>query len=330
MRYKTEKIAILVASYNGEKYLGELLDSLLAQSETGWVAYIHDDGSTDGTAVVIAEYANRYPEKFVCVEGEPSGGAKNNFFFLFRQVEAPLYMCCDQDDVWLPDKMEKTLRRMRGSRGAESCDPMTGAEREALCDNVGRTAEIPRLVFSDLRVADRELHPIADSMNQYQRLHCEDLAACHLMIENVVVGCTMMVNRALRDRLIEVTDLTDVVMHDWWAALIAAQFGGIAYLDEATILYRQHGDNEQGARKFGPSYIMYKLTHSKQAIRGAVEEKQRQARLFAEIYDLPDDSAIRLFGDALDAGKLRRIRLYRQSGVRKSTFSRNMGLYIFG
>ncbi|MCD8333685.1 MAG: glycosyltransferase family 2 protein, partial [Clostridiales bacterium] len=270
MVYKTDGIAILIAAYNGEKYLGELLDSLLAQSETGWVAYIHDDGSTDGTAAVIAEYANRYPEKFVCVEGAPSGGAKNNFFFLFRQVEAPLYMCCDQDDVWLPDKIEKTLRRMRGSRGAESCDPMTGAEKEVLCDCAGGTAEVPRLVFSDLRIVDQDLRPVADSMNRYQRMCCGDLSAGHLVLDNVVVGCTMMVNRALRDRLIEVTDLTDVVMHDWWAALIAAQFGEIVYLDEATILYRQHGDNEQGARKFGPSYIMYKLTHSKLAIRGAV------------------------------------------------------------
>ena len=97
-----DKIAIILATYNGGKYLREQLDSIFAQTYTKWHLFIHDDGSVDDTNQIIMEYRFRNPDKITIVEGVSTGGAKNNFYFLLKNVEASLYMFSDQDDVWLP------------------------------------------------------------------------------------------------------------------------------------------------------------------------------------------------------------------------------------
>ena len=91
-QFHTEKIAIVLATYNGAEYLKEQLDSLLAQTNRDWITYIHDDGSTDDTAAVIDEYVAKYPQKFVKIEGKSTGGAKQNFFYLLSAVDAPYLM----------------------------------------------------------------------------------------------------------------------------------------------------------------------------------------------------------------------------------------------
>ena len=105
-------LAILLATYNGEKFLPEQMDSLFSQTYADFVIYAHDDGSTDQTVGILRQYEKKYPEKLVILEYEPQGGAKNNFYSLMQRIDADYYMFCDQDDVWHPEKIEKTLKKI--------------------------------------------------------------------------------------------------------------------------------------------------------------------------------------------------------------------------
>lgn len=308
--YRTEKTAILLATYNGEKYISEQIESILEQSDKEWMLYIHDDGSTDRTVEIIEKYAEMYPQQICIVDGAPTGGAKQNFFYLFSCIEAPYYMCCDQDDVWLPDKIEITKKEM------------IHLEKE--------DESLPCLVFTELKVVDEALNILSDKMSIYQGLDCKKLSINRALIQNVVTGCTMMVNHALRDEFMKVTDYTDVLMHDWWAFLIAVRFGKIAFLEEATILYRQHGNNGVGARNSSSLFYLLKRMLQGDEIKKSLVDTRAQAKLFVQKYEESEDSLINQYAQLSKSGKIKRLRFYIENDVKKSTFVRNIGLWIWG
>lgn len=227
-RYALEKgkIAILLATYNGEIYLPELLNSLLAQSFQDFCCFIHDDGSDDETIKIIKYYCERYPQKFVLVEGGSTGGAKSNFMYLLNQVEADMYMFCDQDDIWLPNKIELTYLQMKD-----------------------QYKTMPVVVYTDLKIVDAELNIIDSSYYHYTAKNPDRNDLIDLLKSNVTVGCTMMINRILRNKALELDEIHNIFMHDWWISLIAAATGKLIFLNQPTILYRQHGNNSVGAIK---------------------------------------------------------------------------------
>lgn len=307
--HSTDKIAILMATYNGEKYICQQIDSILSQTCKDWELYIHDDGSTDNTIAVVESYVEKYPNKIHLIDGKSTGGAKYNFFYMFGQVEAPYYMTCDQDDVWLDKKIELTYDKML---------------------TIENKADVPCLVYTELRVVDSELNTIADTMSGYQSLDCHKRTINQFILQNSVTGCTMMVNRALRDKMLHITDIDNTIMHDWWAALVAAQFGKTAFIDEPTILYRQHGDNSLGALGINKlSYIVRRVWQKKQ-IQESMRLGRLQAREFAKTYNLPADSlAVRY---AALEGKSRRVRqrFYKENDMYKTGTMRRLGQAVWG
>lgn len=307
--HSTDKIAILMATYNGEKYICQQIDSILSQTCKDWELYIHDDGSTDNTIAVVESYVEKYPNKIHLIDGKSTGGAKYNFFYMFGQVEAPYYMTCDQDDVWLDKKIELTYDKML---------------------TIENKADVPCLVYTELRVVDSELNTIADTMSGYQSLDCHKRTINQFILQNSVTGCTMMVNRALRDKMLRITDIDNTIMHDWWAALVAAQFGKTAFINEPTILYRQHGDNSLGALGINKlSYIVRRVWQKKQ-IQESMRLGRLQAREFAKTYNLPADSlAVRY---AALEGKSRRVRqrFYKENDMYKTGTMRRLGQAVWG
>lgn len=271
--------------------------------------YTHDDGSTDNTIAAVESYVEKYPDKIHLIDGKSTGGAKYNFFYLFGQVEAPYYMTCDQDDVWLDKKIELTYDKML---------------------TIENKADVPCLVYTELRVVDSELNTIADTMSEYQSLDCHKRTINQFILQNSVTGCTMMVNRALRDKMLHITDIDNTIMHDWWAALVAAQFGKTAFIDEPTILYRQHGDNSLGALGINKlSYIVRRVWQKKQ-IQESMRLGRLQAREFAKTYNLPADSlAVRY---AALEGKSRRVRqrFYKENDMYKTGIMRRLGQAVWG
>ena len=228
---------------------------------------------------------------------------------MFGQVEAPYYMTCDQDDVWLDKKIELTYDKML---------------------TIENKADVPCLVYTELRVVDSELNTIADTMSEYQSLDCHKRTINQFILQNSVTGCTMMVNMALRDKMLHITDIDNTIMHDWWAALVAAQFGKTAFIDEPTILYRQHGDNSLGALGINKlSYIVRRVWQKKQ-IQESMRLGRLQAREFAKTYNLPTDSlAVRY---AALEGKSRRVRqrFYKENDMYKTGTMRRLGQAVWG
>lgn len=263
---KTEQIEILLAAYNGAPYIGEQIDSILRQTDDRWHLTVSDDGSTDGTDRILDEYAARYPEKIRRVRsGRHFGGAREHFMWLMEQCTSPYMAFSDQDDVFYPQKIGKMLDRML-------------AEEERL----GKRT--PVLVFSDQTVTDERLEPIAPSLMRYQKQYFECFDYRSILMQNVVTGGAMMINRALAQRAGRCADVSRTVMHDWWLAVVAARFGSIAYIDEPLSAYRQHGDNCVGAKDVGSvKHILNKLTHLDQ-IRGTLLRKKQQAAVFLETY----------------------------------------------
>ena len=308
--YSTDKIAILLAAYNGEKYISEQIESILSQTDNNWTLYIHDDGSKDRTQEIIREYTEKYPEQIIVVEGAPTGGAKSNFFYLFHQVEAPFYMCCDQDDVWLPKKIEITKKEMVTLiRGDE---------------------EKPCLVFTELRVVDAQLNLIAEKMREYQGLDCTNVRLNRAIIQNVVTGCTMMVNRVLRDEMIKIKEYEDVLMHDWWATLVAVRFGKIAFVEEPTILYRQHGSNGVGASNANSLLYQMKRMLQGEEIKQSLVNTRKQAKVFANLYEEQENSLVKQYAELGTLSKSKRMQFYKKYDVKKSTRAKNIGLMIWG
>lgn len=221
------KVAILLASFNGEKYIVKQLESIKEQSYSNFVCYIHDDGSTDSTQDLIREFCKQDPVRFQYVDGLPCGGAKYNFFFLLRKIaDEPYIMFCDQDDYWFPEKIRisvKTIKQL---------------ERD--------TAE-PLCIYSDLEVVNSNLKTIDLSFYHFTGKNPIKNDLKSLLMDNVVVGCTMMMNRLLMQKAMELENVDSIYMHDWWIALVAAAYGRLYYINKPLLKYRQHGDNSVGA-----------------------------------------------------------------------------------
>jgi glycosyltransferase involved in cell wall biosynthesis len=226
-------VEILLATYQGARFLEEQLDSVLAQTHPHWTLVARDDGSSDETSAILQRYAARDPGRIRVLSTEGRRlGAMGNFSALLDASTAQHVMFCDQDDVWLPEKIALTLARMQAAEAAH------GASR-------------PVLVHTDLRVVDEALLPIADSMWRFQQTDPARLATLpRALLQNFVTGCTAMVNRPLLAEALPIP--REARMHDWWLALVALKFGVVESVPTATILYRQHGKNERGAKAFNP------------------------------------------------------------------------------
>ena len=220
-------ITILLATYNGEKYLDEQIRSLLTQTYDNIRIIVRDDGSTDRTPTMLASWAESHPEKLSIIsDGRGNLRWRENFACLLGHCDTPYFALCDQDDVWLPTKVEVLLREIR--------------RLEA------RAGQVPILVHSDLKVVDADLAEISPSFFRHWHVNVERARRLdHLIINNFVVGCSLAGNKALLD-LSHPLPATSPA-HDWWLALVAASCGILRTIPEATLLYRQHGKNQIGA-----------------------------------------------------------------------------------
>lgn len=236
---KVSNIAILLATYNGALYIREQIDSLLSQTFTDWHLYIHDDGSTDDTIAIIRALINEHPQKITLLEYPSQGGACRNFLSLLEAVEAPYYMFCDQDDVWMPTKIETTYARLKT---LEQQQP-----------------DIPLLVHSDLTLTDACLNVIDDSFVRNQRIKLaaiktyEDYAAT-----NTVTGCTTLFNQQAKACIRRPYD--KAIMHDAWLCLsIVASNGIVDFISEPLVKYRQHGNNTLGSTDMSRQTTLHKI-----------------------------------------------------------------------
>jgi glycosyltransferase involved in cell wall biosynthesis len=240
-------IDVLLSTYNGEAHLRPQIDSILGQSFTDLRVLVRDDGSTDGTAAILMEYAERDERISVVSDYAGNLGAFSSFMKLTEYSTAPYFLFADQDDVWLPNKVELLIKR--------------GREIE-----IENGSDIPVVVFSDLTIVDEELNVIDPSLWHFQQFDpniSRDWRS--LLAQNVVLGCAMLANACAREKSLPYS-LPDMP-HDQWVALTAAKNGRIDFIREATILYRQHGNNYSGANQFDFHYALSRIPNFLNTIR---------------------------------------------------------------
>lgn len=306
-------VEIVLATFNGAKYIGAFLESLLKQTYPYWRLIARDDGSIDTTKDILIAFKQDFPERMILIhDGLGNLGVLSNFYQVLLHSKAEYVMLADQDDIWLPTKIERTLSVM-----------------QKLSRKHGNN--IPLLVHTDLKVINAQGEVLAPSFWKYQNLDPKFSTFFNrLLVQNVVTGCTVMVNRALLERALPIP--AEAIMHDWWLGLVAAAFGKVAYIEKPTILYRQHGANDTGAKRWGLPYILRKLREGVVGLRTSVHRTQVQAKAFLNRFK--EDLDPRLFDQVSkyaelgQMGHLQRRLVAFKYGFFKVGLVRNIGFYI--
>ena len=216
------KVAILLATYNGSKYIREFLDSLAAQTYTDFELIIRDDGSTDETLEIIHSYSHKIRIAFI--KANIRLGPANSFFELLMHADDnfDFYFFADQDDFWQSSKIERAV------------------------DELSSKKEQIALYCSRLEYVDENLVHI-----KYSRIP-KVIAFENALVENIAIGCTIALTRPARQLIIESPPCPIIIKnwwfyHDWWIYIIIVAFGTVIYDKSPTIKYRQHDKNSVGA-----------------------------------------------------------------------------------
>ena len=300
------KISILLSTYNGEKYLKEQLDSLFLQTYNDFNILIRDDGSTDKTKDILKEYKNNYPNKMQIIEDDIGnlGSSKSFMKLLEYSSDCEYIMFCDQDDVWLPEKTELTLKKI--------------IEMEE------EFGDIPLLVHTELEVVDEKLNTINSSFMNFQKIDPKKNKFHNLLIQNTITGCTVMINRQLAQMCLPIPD--GAIMHDCWIGLVASKFGKIGYLDESMIKYRQHKSNTIGAKGFDVNFVLKSI--KKVSLGGNISQAKAFLKQFRNELD---DKTIKMLEEfiALEQKSWSQKRtILLKYKLLKQGFIRNAGLFL--
>ena len=225
-----ETIDILMATYNGEKYVAKQIESILNQSYKNIRLVISDDCSKDGTREILKQYEN--DERVEIHLQKENLGYIRNFEFLLKQVKNELYMLSDQDDVWLEEKVEKSLETLK----KENAD----------------------MVFGDLEVVDEDLKTIYPSFGDFMLLNRKIKKQINNYelnyLYNCVTGCTILSKKEFIEKILPVPYKSKYVAHDHWMGLMVSLYGKMVYMPEKYIKYRQHGNNQIGTDKISHKF----------------------------------------------------------------------------
>ncbi len=287
-------VAILLSTFNGERFVREQLDSIAAQDHPDWVLYWRDDGSTDRTTAIVRDFQEAQRGRVVALNDPGRFGATESFMRLLRHV-APLghqaVAFADQDDVWLPEKLVRAVGKLGDL-----------------------PADLPVLYFSRQVLADAGLRRLGLSP-PFRRAPGFPAA----LTQNLGTGCTMVMNAAAA-ALVAGSTAPAAAFHDWWSYLVVAAAGGRIVADPAApVLYRQHAENAVGAPagafgramaalRRGPAPFMTLLRQHVAALSDQPELLAPAAR-----------ASLEGLAHGLRGGWRERVRLLRMPGLRRQT-----------
>lgn len=290
-------VNILLATYNGEKYIEKQLQSIVEQTYQNWNLYIHDDGSSDSTLQIINRVIQTYPAcKITLLKDHVKGlGACGNFSYLL-QACTPADFCffCDQDDIWQKNKIAYMVRF------AGDYD-----------------ADIPLLFFHDMQIIDRADRVISPSLYDFSHIRFSKRHPFQqLLTHNSISGCAMMINHTLQNRLGIIPE--DCIIYDWWIALAAFMTGGeILHVEKMLSGYRIHENNTMGLHNtLSASWIRnairdkhYKRYHNNNILykRMLLNQIDQLMLRYADYIDNNTNQAVRQFWELLEDRKRLRV-----------------------
>jgi glycosyltransferase involved in cell wall biosynthesis len=216
-----EAVQILLSTYNGEKYLVDQLNSIKWQSYRPLEVLIRDDGSTDRTLEILEGFIKANVELCVrFVAGNKVGVIRSFLDLLASSDEVEFFAFCDQDDYWKQEKLSAAVAKLQAA-----------------------PRHIPVMFCSRTELVDSELN----KLGIWPALPERGAGLGNALVQNIAVGCTIVLNKAARDCIIKKqVDDSKLIMHDWWIYLCVSAFGIVIFDQEPGILYRQHGNNAMG------------------------------------------------------------------------------------
>jgi glycosyltransferase involved in cell wall biosynthesis len=252
-------ITIALAVYNGEKYLPQLLESLVKQTTLPFELIIIDDHSTDDSWSIIQSFkTDLFKVRFY--KNESNRGVVYTFKKLVSLCQTEYLAFCDQDDIWLENKLTLSLNKME--------------ELEK------KSVNKPLAIFTDLIMIDEENDIIQNSFFQYFNIKCNNYLFLDILFDNIITGCTLLINKRMIEELLKMPD--NILMHDYWVALICFSIGEVGVCNQPTILYRVHKKSITSKNK---KNILQLIFHYFNNFDKLLDKKNIQSHLFAEIYN---------------------------------------------
>lgn len=248
-------IEILLPVYNGEKYLAEQIESILAQTNKDWILKVRNDGSKDNSQAVIDRYCNAYPDKIIMIDSpcENVGLVRSINYLQAAEPHGDYIMFADQDDVWLPDKLEVSINEIKTLEK----------------DSPGK----PAMICTDATCVDANLNVINSSFFESQRFPKDTFDDVNKMIAlNVIQGCTIAINQQAVKYIFPMPLIMSI--HDMWIGVNCAHFGNVKYLHQPTILYRQHSTNVAGSIDINFNYYLNRFKKFTETFRFILRMKR--------------------------------------------------------
>ncbi len=302
------KVAILLCTYHGQRYLAEQLDSFATQTHSNWEVWASDDGSEDGTHATLEAYRQKWPKGRLSIHFGPANGFAENFLSLTAKAsnQADYYAYSDQDDLWEVDKLERAVSWL-----------------EAIPRN------IPALYCSRTRLVDAENNEIGLSP-----LFSKPPSFANALMQNIGGGNTMVFNNAARALLREAGETTKVITHDWWAYIVVTGCGGKVFYDSyPSLRYRQHDSNVMGMNatwtaRFKRIRMLWEGRFRNWNDTNIVGLRKLQHKLTPENREI-----LERFASARQMSLIPRLIHLKRSGIYRQTLFGNLGLIaaaIFG
>lgn len=304
-------VAVLLSSYNGEKFIEEQIVSILKQSYAGNITiFIRDDGSTDNTLNIVNSLSSKH-KNIVVLKGENIGLVKSYLLLLSYSLKKNFdyYAFCDQDDVWLPNKLINAI---------------------SFLENNDRLCQQPLMYCCTSKVVDENLKYSGKTTQAKIR----NLVFYNTAIQNICPGHNQIINKKLAKIIIDNT-LYDprIYSQDYWISDIASVVGKILFDNTPHTLYRMHGENELG---YGQNKLLRMFDHLKRVLNQESRKMSQQLNYFTELFSqyLSEEQIIevnKFFRSQHSFKKrfeyIRNTKFYRQNRIETTLFKI---LYLFG
>ena len=243
-----DRVAVVLSTYNGEKYVDEQINSILAQQDVDLTLLVRDDGSRDATVALVREFEAHY-SNVQCVVGT-NQGVTRSFLSALESADpsCEFFAFSDQDDVWSPNKLARALEAIRAE-----ADP-----------------RMPLLYCSKLELVGETLDHIAFTRSW------RHIGFQNALFQNIVTGCTVVMNKPARELVLQGNRREGILIHDWWCYLVISAFGKVVYDDCPNIKYRQHGGNQVGMQSSLAGRVKSRLKRTLNGLNGRFPSEQNR------------------------------------------------------
>ncbi|HEH9440948.1 TPA: glycosyltransferase family 2 protein [Aeromonas sobria] len=298
---KKPNILIFICTYNGERFLEEQLNSFEAQTYTNWEVIASDDGSNDNTRFILERYKGKWKENQLTIVEGPRDGVTKNFISLIcnKTIEADYYAFSDQDDIWIPSKLERALNWLGEVKN-----------------------NTPALYCSSTLLVDENNNEIGLST-----INKKAPSFSNALMQNIASGNTMVLNKVAIELLRQTGPNISIIIHDWWSYLVVTGCGGMVFYDsKPTVRYRQHATNLIGS----DDSLHARIIRMKKHFQGRLKTwNEIHITALSNIEScLTTENRKRLvdFSKIRECGLLSRLLYVKRSGIYRQTFSGNLSL----